>query len=91
MPHQIGDPWPSPIRNKLMYVLFRLERWQEALTEAHRIGPYATSLPWDRFSDDPLALFLRVRGEIRARAAGLVPTSGHPRSERAGRARSGDH
>ena len=85
------DPWPSPIRNKLMYVLFRLERWQEALTEAHRIGPYATSFPWDRWSDDPLALFLGVRGEIRARAAGLLPPSGQPRSERAGRARSGDH
>ncbi|MFR0352006.1 hypothetical protein [Streptomyces sediminimaris] len=86
-----ADPWPAQIRNKLMYVLFRLERWQEALTEAHRIGPYATSFPWARWSDDPLAFFLRVRGEIRARATAPADPSGHPRSERGGRASPGDH
>ncbi|MEV0209903.1 hypothetical protein AB0H97_32370 [Streptomyces sp. NPDC050788] len=86
-----ADPWPAEIRNKLLYVLVRLERWEEALTELHRIGPYATSVPWDRMSDDPLALFLSVRGEILARAAGPAAPSRHPRSERAGRADSGDH
>jgi len=86
-----ADPWPAEIRNKLMYVLVRLNRWQEASTEVHRIGPYATSFPWDRLSDDPLALFLGVRGDILARTTGLVPPPRHPRSERAGRAGSGDH
>jgi hypothetical protein len=85
-----ADPWPAEIRNKLMYVLVRLDRWQEARTELHQIGPYATSFPWDRLSDDPLALFLRVRGDIIARTAGLVPPPRHPRSEHAGRARSVD-
>ncbi|MFF4499234.1 hypothetical protein [Streptomyces sp. NPDC001401] len=85
-----ADPWPAEIRNKLMYVLVRLDRWQEALTELHQIGPYATSFPWGRLSDDPLVLFLKVRGEILART-GLVPPPRHPRSERAGRAGSGDH
>ncbi|GAA3790799.1 hypothetical protein GCM10022403_026180 [Streptomyces coacervatus] len=86
-----ADPWPAEIRNKLMYVLVRLDRWQESLTELHQIGPYATSFPWDRLSDDPLALFLKVRSDILACTAGLVPPPRHPRSERAGRARSGDH
>ena len=86
-----ADPWPAEIRNKLMYVLVRLDRWQEALTELHRIGPYATSFPWGRLSDDPLALFLKVRGEILARTTGLMPPPRHPRSGRAGRARSADH
>jgi hypothetical protein len=83
----VADPWPAEVRNKLMYVLVRLERWQEALTEAHRIGPYATSFPWGRLADDPLAFFLKVRADLRARAQ----ASGHPQSERAGRSRSGDH
>ncbi|MCX5057799.1 MULTISPECIES: hypothetical protein [unclassified Streptomyces] len=87
----VADPWPAEIRNKLMYVLVRLDRWQDALAEVHRIGPCATSFPWDRMSDDPLALFLRVRGDIRARAAGLATPSRYPRSERGGRAGSGDH
>ena len=83
----VADPWPAEIRNKLMYVLVRLERWHEALTEAHRIGPYATSFPWGRLAEDPLACFLRVRADLRARAE----ASGHPQSERGGRSRSGDH
>ncbi|WP_405873742.1 hypothetical protein [Streptomyces sp. NBC_00005] len=87
----VAAPWPAEIRNKLMYVLVRLERWQDALTEVHRIGPYATSFPWDRLSDDPLALFLGMSGDIRARATGPLDPSRHPRSEHDGRARSGDH
>ncbi|MCD9874111.1 hypothetical protein [Streptomyces guryensis] len=86
-----ADPWPAEIRNKLMYVLVRLDRWQEALTELHRIGPYATSFPWGRLSDDPLVLFLKVRGDILARTTGLMPPPRHPRNGRAGRARSADH
>jgi hypothetical protein len=86
-----ADPWPAPIRNKLMYVLARLERWGDALTEAERIGPYATSFPWDRFSEDPLAYFLAVRGEVRARATSATSGPGHPLGERAGRARPGGH
>ncbi|MEU6251755.1 hypothetical protein [Streptomyces sp. NPDC047043] len=86
-----ADPWPAEVRNKLMYVLVRLDRWQEALTEAHRIGPYATSFPWSRLSDDPLAMFLKVRADIRTRTDGPADPSRHPQNERAGRARSGDH
>ena len=50
------------------------------------IGPYATSFPWDRFSDDPLGRFLEIRDEVRRKSA-----SGHPRSGHGGRVRSGDH
>ncbi|KAB1145749.1 hypothetical protein F7R91_18035 [Streptomyces luteolifulvus] len=84
-----ADPWPAEIRNKLMYVLVRLERWDDALVQLRLIGPYATSFPWDRMSDDPLGLFLRVRADIRS-----TPPSGpagHPPSGRTVRAHSRDH
>ncbi|MDL5201018.1 hypothetical protein [Streptomyces sp. ALI-76-A] len=81
-----ADPWPAEVRNKLMYVLVRLERWPDAGEQLRRIGPYATSFPWERFSDDPLGRFLEIRDEIRRRT-----TPRHPRSEHGGRARSGDH
>lgn len=84
-----GDPWPAEIRNKLMYVLVRLGRPDDALAQVRLIGPYATSFPWDRVSDDPLGTFLKVRADVRA--ATLVHPSAHPRSEHGGRARSGDH
>ncbi|MHC3473928.1 hypothetical protein ACYF6T_35250 [Streptomyces sp. 7R007] len=76
-----ADPWPAQIRNKLLYVLVGLERWADAREQLRLIGPYATSFPWERLSDDPLALFLRTREEVRA----------HPVGERGGRVRSGDH
>ncbi|NEB01623.1 hypothetical protein [Streptomyces sp. SID13726] len=80
-----ADAWPAEIRNKLVYVLVRLDRWTDALEELRLIGPYATSFPWSRESDDPLGRFLEVREEVRRRA--LI----HPRSEHAGRVRSGGH
>ncbi|MCH5675442.1 hypothetical protein [Streptomyces gilvus] len=84
-----ADPWPSEIRNKLTYVLVRLERWQEALDQLRLIGPYATSFPWIHLSEDPLAFFLKMRAEVRARVAQQAP--GGPRSERVERAHSRDH
>ncbi|MEU6355371.1 hypothetical protein ABZ896_39690 [Streptomyces sp. NPDC047072] len=81
-----ADPWPAEIRNKLVYVLVRLERWADALEQVRLIGPYATSFPWSRETDDPLGRFLEIRQEIVRRAA-----SPHPRSGHAGRARSGGH
>ncbi|MFI5682625.1 hypothetical protein [Streptomyces sp. NPDC051636] len=91
-----ADPWPAEIRNKLVYVLVRLERWEDARTQLRLIGPYATSFPWDRLSDDPLGAFLRLREELltaapRTARTGLVPTPLRPRSEHRGHARSGDH
>ncbi|WSQ08418.1 hypothetical protein OG604_11950 [Streptomyces sp. NBC_01231] len=89
-----ADPWPAEVRNKLMYVLVRLERWTDAAEQLHQIGPYATSFPWDRFSDDPLAGFLEIRHEIRDRIRDETrrrTPSPHPRSEHGERARSGDH
>jgi len=80
-----ADPWPAEIRNKLVYVLVRLDRWTDALEQLRLIGPYATSFPWSGESDDPLGRFLEVREEVRQRA--LI----HPRSEHAGRVRSGGH
>ncbi|WP_225096666.1 hypothetical protein [Streptomyces sp. CoH27] len=59
-----GDPWPAGIRNKLLYVLIRLERWEDARAQLALIGPYATSFPWDRFSDDPLGHFLQLREHL---------------------------
>lgn len=80
-----ADPWPAEIRNKLVYVLVRLGRWTDALEQLRMIGPYATSFPWSRESEDPLGRFLEVREEVRRHA--LI----HPRSEHAGRVRSGGH
>ncbi|MER7897627.1 hypothetical protein ABTX62_16275 [Streptomyces sp. NPDC096046] len=84
-----ADPWPARMRNLLIFVLVRLERWQDATEQMRLNGPYATSFPWDLMSDDPLGHFLRVRDDIRAATA--ADPSWHPRSERGGRVRPGDH
>ncbi|MGQ4390030.1 hypothetical protein [Streptomyces sp. SAS_270] len=99
-----ADPWPAEVRNLLTYVLIRLERWEDALTQLHRIGPYATTFPWDRVSDDPLGQFLELRDGIRLEVAAGRPLravrapvrlpehpSPHPRSGRGGRDHSDDH
>ncbi|WP_411150340.1 hypothetical protein [Streptomyces sp. A30] len=97
-----ADPWPAQVRNKLMYVLVRLNRWTDAAEQLRLIGPYATSFPWDRISDDPLGRFLEIRDEIREEIrdarrdavrseVGRNPVPRHPRSEHGGRAHSGDH
>ncbi|EST23148.1 hypothetical protein, partial [Streptomyces roseochromogenus] len=70
-----ADPWPAPIRNKLLYVLLRLDRWEDARAELRLIGPYATSFPWDRFSDDPLGHFLRLREHLLTAPPGPVPAA----------------
>ncbi|WP_406175956.1 hypothetical protein [Streptomyces canus] len=80
-----ADLWPAEVRNKLAYVLVRLGRWTDALEQLRMIGPYATSFPWGRESEDPLGRFLEVREEVRRHA--LI----HPRSEHRGRVRSGGH
>ncbi|MET7454448.1 hypothetical protein ABZT03_21685 [Streptomyces sp. NPDC005574] len=84
-----ADPWPAEIRNKLLYVLTRLDRRQDALDQLRLIGPYATSFPWHRLSDDPLGAFLKTRDDLRTAPSARPPD--HPRSGRGGRARSGDH
>ncbi|WP_443047414.1 hypothetical protein [Streptomyces sp. KMM 9044] len=91
-----GSPPPAGLRNLLAYVLLRLERGPDALEQLRLTGPYATSTPWDREAEDPLGRFLEVRrGLSEAVAAGPAgaPPAGprHPRSERGGRARFGDH
>ena len=70
------------------------------------IGPYATSFPWDRVSDDPLGRFLELRDGVRLEVACAIPLRARPREVAAGRrvalagghqastderARSGDH
>ncbi|MBD0842655.1 MULTISPECIES: hypothetical protein [unclassified Streptomyces] len=80
----LADPWPAEIRNLLTFVLVRLGRRADALEQLRLTGPYVTSFPWDRFSDDPLGHCLRVREEIR-------DPSVHPRSGHTGRTHSGDH
>ncbi|AVH61518.1 MULTISPECIES: hypothetical protein [Streptomyces] len=90
------DPWPAEVRNLLAYVLIRLERWTEALEQLRLIGPYATSFPWDRGSDDPLGRFLELRDRVRlAAASGLPPRppgpDPRPESGRDGRAHSAGH
>ncbi len=91
--HQAADPWPAELRNLLTYVLVGLGRWQEALLQLRLTGPYATSFPWERFSEDPLGRFLETRDEIRqnAPASRCTACSGHPQSGRGGREHSGDH
>ncbi|GAB2839195.1 hypothetical protein GCM10027074_01960 [Streptomyces deserti] len=84
-----ADPWPARMRNLLLFVLVRLERWADAAEQLRLNGPYATSFPWDRVSDDPLGHFLRVRDGIRVAAAGTPPW--HPPGGHGGRIRCGDH
>ncbi|MFB9504963.1 hypothetical protein ACFFS2_06915 [Streptomyces aurantiacus] len=100
-----ADPWPAEVRNLLTYVLVRLERWEDALEQLRRIGPHATSFPWDRISDDPLGQFLELRDGIRLQVASDRPLRTgrtapgtarnrdlpYPQSERGRRARPGDH
>ncbi|MFF3912545.1 hypothetical protein ACFYZB_03515 [Streptomyces sp. NPDC001852] len=91
-----ADPWPAEIRNKLLYVLLRLDRWEDARAELYRIGPYATSFPWERFAEDPLGHFLQVREHLLTAAcapapAGLIPVSPAPLGEHGGHAAAGDH
>ncbi|MCZ4636132.1 hypothetical protein O3S69_19040, partial [Streptomyces rubrogriseus] len=59
-------------------------------------GPYVTSFPWDRDTDDPLGGFLRVRADVRAHpgeAAAATGTAapGRPRNGYGERVRPGDH
>ncbi|MFC8292731.1 hypothetical protein ACFUJ0_04340 [Streptomyces sp. NPDC057242] len=46
-----GDPWPAGVRNLLAHVLVERGRWAEALEEFGRIGPRATSFPWEPARD----------------------------------------
>ncbi|MBK6017348.1 hypothetical protein JHN45_40410 [Streptomyces sp. MBT53] len=71
-----ADPWPAGVRNLLAYVLVRLERWPDALDQLRLIGPYATSFPWDRISDDPLGRFLEVRDGVQIAVASRLPLGG---------------
>ncbi|MFI5791875.1 hypothetical protein [Streptomyces sp. NPDC051677] len=84
-----ADPWPAEIRNVLTYVLARLGRRDDALAQLRLIGPYATSFPWGRLSDDPLGHFLAVREEVRSGPSGQPPW--HPGNGHGGRARPLDH
>ncbi|MFC4332256.1 hypothetical protein ACFPC0_31715 [Streptomyces andamanensis] len=82
-------PAPAELRNLLTYVLVRLGRHRDALAQLRLIGPYATSFPWDRVSDDPLGLFLELRADVRS-----MPLPGAPGGAgtgRGGRAGSRDH
>lgn len=95
-----GRCWPAELRNLLVYVLVRLERWQDALEQLRLTGPYATSFPWDRDAEDPLGRFLEVRQAVRAAVVSGAPAAGtnaslrtseRPRDEQGGRVRFGDH
>ncbi|MEU6536086.1 hypothetical protein [Streptomyces sp. NPDC047000] len=91
-----GDAWPAEIRNTLAYVLVRLERYEDALAQLVLTGPYVTSFPWGRLSDDPLGRFLEVRDQVRdeVRGTAFPRRPGGPgggRGGRTGRAGSGHH
>lgn len=75
-----GDPWPAEVRNLLAYVLVARGRWDEALEQFRRIGPYAASFPWSSVSDDPLGRFLEARDGVRLRTA--LGTSSRDRADR---------
>ncbi|MEW2399079.1 hypothetical protein [Streptomyces sp. NPDC046862] len=95
--YRAADPWPAEVRNLLTYVLVRLERWQDALEQLRMIGPYATSFPWDRVSDDPLGQFLELRDGVRLEVASGIPLRSRsaprrsPRSDHSEPARPDDH
>ncbi|MFC5151473.1 hypothetical protein [Streptomyces amakusaensis] len=71
--HPAADPWPAEVRNLTAYVLARRGRWQPALEQFRLVGPYATSFPWNRFSDDPLGRFLDTRDGVRIQVASATP------------------
>ncbi|MFI6643767.1 hypothetical protein [Streptomyces sp. NPDC050504] len=71
-----GDPWPAEVRNVLVQVLLRRERWADALEQFERIGPCATSFPWTSVTDDPLAAFLEARTAVRLRVASAMALRG---------------
>ncbi|MFJ8823306.1 hypothetical protein ACIREE_16115 [Streptomyces sp. NPDC102467] len=73
-----ADPWPAEVRNLLACVLIEMERWQDALEQFRLLGPYATSFPWDRLSDDPLGRFLELRDGARLEVAAALPLRGGP-------------
>jgi hypothetical protein len=91
-----ADPWPAEVRNKLLYVLLRLDRREDARAQLRLIGPYATSFPWDRFSEDPLGHFMGVREYLFSAGRAPVPAgllagpADLPGGHR-GHARAGDH
>ncbi|MFG2677952.1 hypothetical protein [Streptomyces sp. NPDC048392] len=91
--HPAADPWAAELRNLLVYVLVRLERHRDAAEQLRLTGPYVTSFPWDRHTDDPLGRFLRVRADVRARVAFASGTTGpgRPRNGHGGRVGPGDH
>ncbi|MFR9791704.1 hypothetical protein ACL07V_24090 [Streptomyces sp. MB22_4] len=70
-----ADPWPAGVRNELLYVLLRLDRREDARAQLRLIGPYVTSCPWDRFSDDPLGHFLRLREHLLSGADAPAPAA----------------
>ncbi|MGW0625780.1 hypothetical protein [Streptomyces sp. NPDC002758] len=87
-----ADPWPAEVRNLLAYVLVSLGRRSDALEQLRLIGPYVTSFPWDRESDDPLGHFLRLREELAAAPdPGLIPSPRRPRNEDGGHVPAGAH
>ncbi|GAB1335115.1 hypothetical protein ACE1SV_17050 [Streptomyces sp. E-15] len=91
-----ADPWPAELRNKLLYVLLRLDRREDARAQLALIGPYATSFPWDRCSDDPLGHFLRLREHLESGApgpapAGLLGWPPEPPGGHGGHVRAADH
>ncbi|MGW4883568.1 hypothetical protein [Streptomyces murinus] len=91
-----ADPWPAGVRNKLLYVLLRLDRPEDARALLRLIGPYVTSCPWDRFSDDPLGHFLRLREHLLSGGgapvpAGLLPVPADLLPGHRGHARVADH
>ncbi|WP_217170473.1 hypothetical protein [Streptomyces sp. AC512_CC834] len=65
-----ADPWAAELRNLLVYVLCRLERPRDAAEQLRLTGPYVTSFPWDRDTDDPLGRFLQVRDDVRGNGHG---------------------
>lgn len=74
--YERGDPWPAEVRNLLTLVLVSRGRWNEALEQFRRIGPYATSFPWTSVTDDPLGQFLRARDGVRIEVASTMPLRG---------------
>jgi hypothetical protein len=76
--YDAADPWPAEVRNLLVCVLIELERWPDALEQLRLLGPYATSFPWDRVSEDPLGRFLELRDGVRLEVAASMPLRGGP-------------
>ncbi|MFF2730139.1 hypothetical protein ACFVS9_19860 [Streptomyces sp. NPDC058008] len=67
-----GDREAAGFRNHLAFVLWSMNRYEEALTVFRGIGVHATTFPWSYFGE-PRSEFLEARSDTRIELAMRIP------------------